>query len=299
MQQVFDIIVNDPFWRSVVASCFLIIIVSLLKLSISNRILRKSSLKASYRRRQLVHLNNLSFLIIFVGFFFLWQSQIEQAAVSMIAVAVAIVIATKEWISNLLGGIFRFRSRPFSVGDRIEVAGLRGNVINQSLLTTTLLEVGPESRYNLYTGKAITIPNVKFLSEAIITEHITGGYVFHCFKVPIKLDSDWESSIQTLREAAWAVAGQYVDDAKKRIQKLGAKEGFETPGAEPRVSISLSNSIVTKENFSEALVRVPVPTGQKSSIEDEILEVYLSKVLQSNSKEETKTNGVEEPITIQ
>mgnify|MGYP001215256827 CR=1 FL=1 len=61
----------------------------------------------------------------------------------MVAIAVALVIATKELILCVSGALIKGGARSFNIGDRIQVKEFRGDVIDQNLLTTTILEVGP------------------------------------------------------------------------------------------------------------------------------------------------------------
>jgi len=69
----------------------------------------------------------------------------------------ALGFALKDSISNLLAGVLILLYRPFEVGDRIDVGGLAGNVINVNLRYTEL--ENPSER--------VLVPNSKMLVDPI------------------------------------------------------------------------------------------------------------------------------------
>ena len=104
------------------------------------------------RRRWIVNIRNASIFILFVTLLWIWNEPLRTLVVSFIALAVALVIATKELILCLSGAIVRAASKSYGIGDRIEIVGKRGDVVDQDLFTTTLLEIGPGNASHQYTG---------------------------------------------------------------------------------------------------------------------------------------------------
>ena len=56
-------------------------------------------------------------LLILLGLAMIWAAQIQTLALSMFAVAAAIVVATKELIMCLSGSILRSVTKQYSIGD--------------------------------------------------------------------------------------------------------------------------------------------------------------------------------------
>ena len=118
------------------------------------------------RRRWSVTIRNTLILVSIIGLAIIWAPQLQNFAVSLIAIAVALVLATKELLDCLTGSLLRTASKAYAVGDRIEINGTRGNVVDHNFLTTTLLEIGPGQTSHQYTGRAIVIPNNQLLSHS-------------------------------------------------------------------------------------------------------------------------------------
>ena len=100
--------------------------------------------------------------VLAIGTAALWFDELKTFALSLAAVAAAIVLATKEIILCVSGTFVRTSSNAFEIGDRIECNGVRGDVIDITLLTTKILEIGPGHLAHQQTGRAIVIPNSLF-----------------------------------------------------------------------------------------------------------------------------------------
>ncbi|RKW30239.1 MAG: mechanosensitive ion channel family protein, partial [Kingella sp. (in: b-proteobacteria)] len=61
-----------------------------------------------HKRRALVVSRNVSLIAILFGLLMVWGSQIQTFALSMVALAAATVVATKELIMCLSGSLLRF-----------------------------------------------------------------------------------------------------------------------------------------------------------------------------------------------
>ena len=189
---------DNPMAMGIVSTAILAVALLVLRAILARAIRDNEKLPKEARRRWLVQVRNLFFLLFVLGIVMIWAEELRLFTVSIFAVAVATVIATKELIQCVTGTLLRTGSKSFKINDRIEVAGVRGEVIDHNLLTTTVLEV---SSHQL-TGRAVVLPNSVFLGKPLINESYTHKYVLHSFKVPIKMDSEWSSAEQDLLTAA-------------------------------------------------------------------------------------------------
>lgn len=138
------------------------------------------------RRRWISIVQNFSILFAILGFIFIWSPQLSTFALSLTAFAVALVVATKEYILCLVGAIYRATSNPFSVGDWIEIQGLRGEVLTDGILTTKLQELGQGSSRFQFTGRVLTIPNSSLLTQTVFNEKFRKYALHHKFKVIVE-----------------------------------------------------------------------------------------------------------------
>ncbi|MFX5157822.1 mechanosensitive ion channel domain-containing protein, partial [Acinetobacter baumannii] len=79
----------------------------------------------------------------------------------------------------LMGTIYLTRTHAYTVGDRIEINGLRGQVIDGDMLSTTLMEAAQAVPNKSTVGRVITFPNSLLLTHPVSNETMFGHYVVH------------------------------------------------------------------------------------------------------------------------
>ena len=217
-------------------------------------------------RRFIVVVRNLSLLIAIVGLLVVWSEQLRVVGVSLVAFALALVIAGQDLIRSALGALTRTTSSAFAVGDLIVVGGTRGYVIDSSVTSTTLLEIGTG---HLRTGRTVTVPNSCFLTEPVINE--TGGhrFILHSFVVPVPI-GQWRFANDVLLAAAERCTGELVQPAKEQMEARARRHSLPMPIVEPLVfGVPADTETVT------LTVRVPVLAQDVWRVEQEICRAWL------------------------
>jgi small-conductance mechanosensitive channel len=189
------------------------------------------------------------------------------------------VDATKELILCVSGAILKSGAGSFNLGDRIQVKDFRGDVIDQTLLATTILEVGPGKTGHQRTGRMIVIPNALFVSEPVINESFTDHWDFHVFTVPFRREDDWHAAQKALLAAANRHCEPYLESVRKHMNKFGVSRGLEVPSVDPRVTLQ-----ATDAEEMHLTVRLPTKSGQRSYIEQSILSEIFADTDYSTKK---------------
>lgn len=255
--------------RSGIATAAVLVIVLLIR-QVVERSLRATPLPVEQRRRWTLVLRNFCIAAFVVGVGIIWEEQIRTLALSVLAVAAAFVLATKELISCAVGAILRTTTGKVSLGDRIEIKGMRGDVIDLGVLTTTIAEIGPGPSVHQSTGRIIVIPNSAFLTDAVFNDSFSDGYVFHSVAVRVGADEDWKRAEERLLEAARTEFEVYSERARKAILRASEGHNVEAPTIEPRTWIRLVD-----DDKKDIIVRFVTPTRARGRIEQAILRTYL------------------------
>lgn len=260
---------HSELWQPIVSSIVLALILLLIR-RMAHRALVRTGAPAETRLRWLIQLRNGALLAFFCGVIVIWADELRTVALSLVAFTAAMVLATKELIMCISGAVLRGASRGFTLGDRIEVAGVRGDVIDMGLMTTTLLDVGPGAAIHQHTGRAIVLPNSILLNSPVINVSFTDEYVLHVLTVPVVVSADLEAIEGALLEAAHRECAPFFDEAKRYLERLGTRRGIDTPSVEPRVWIRL-----VSPTQLELLLRFPAPARLLGRVEQGILRRYL------------------------
>ncbi|HVY07742.1 MAG TPA: mechanosensitive ion channel domain-containing protein [Burkholderiales bacterium] len=229
---------------------------------------RETKLRAS------VFWRNFSFLIALLLLVFIWRSELRAAALSLAALSVALVLAGKELFTSVLGYVHRTTSGSFAFGDVIEINNIKGEVIDQTLLSTTVLEMSEE---HLFTGRVVQFPNSFFVTHAMRNYSRLGDYQLGMVSIPVA-GADLETARRVLAEVANAVCSEFVAPAHAALRELEGEQFIVMPSAEPRVSIRLGDGSKTT-----LLLRFPCPASQRTRTEQDLLTKYLAAMRASKS----------------
>ncbi|MCS7083159.1 MAG: mechanosensitive ion channel family protein [Bacteroidetes bacterium] len=150
-------------------------------------------------------------------------------------VAAALTIVLKEVILNLAGGVYIALSRPFELGDRIEIAGIRGDVVDIRPTRFTVLELGNWVEGEQSTGRLVHIPNGQLFTHPV--HNATEGleYLWHELTIICPFESDWQQARRLLEAIACEVSAPAVRAARTELERLSERYPIRMQKLEPFV----------------------------------------------------------------
>ncbi|MFN3613092.1 MAG: mechanosensitive ion channel domain-containing protein [Rubrimonas sp.] len=194
---------------------------------------RRSELLSDRQRWWISTVRNTSVAIIFGALVVIWSSEIEAFALSIAAFAVALVVATKELLVCIAAAVWRGVTQPFTVGDWIEIGPWSGEVIEESLLSTTLQELDPLD-FQL-TGRVVSFPNSLLLTTPVVNNSFRKRFITLSFELYAEPGVDALAARERVLSAMTAACADHADLARRdagRIQKsTGARLRDPTPQA--------------------------------------------------------------------
>ena len=262
--------------RDLIATALLFIAVSVARYALLRVVRHTDWASQELHLRSAAYVKRTAVLVLLLGLVAIWATELRTLAISVVAFAAALVLALKELILCISGAILRASARSFSIGDRIEVAGIRGDVIDHGLLATTVLEIGPGHQH---TGRAVSLPNSVFMSTSVTNETFTRAFVLHMITVPLQPGEHWEVAQATLLGAARDICGPHVEAARRHMSELEREHAMPAlttsdrgaSPADPRVFLRIADG-----GAVQLLLRIPAPAREKGRIEQQILRRYLA-----------------------
>lgn len=258
-------VLAGPYGLKVIATAILLLLLFAFRAVSLSRI-TTLGMQPEHTRRWLAQLRNISLLIMALGLLIIWGDELRGLAISVVAFLAALVLALKELITCVTGSALRVGSHSFRIGDRIEIDGIRGEVFDHNLITTTLLEIGPGTKSHQRTGRLIVLPNSTFLTKPVFNESFTNDFVLHIFHFPLDRKADWKKAEAALLKAADAACSDYIEEARKHFEKFEREKGLDASNADPKVTVQFPSS-----DDLELLVRLAVPAHRRGRIEQAIL----------------------------
>jgi small-conductance mechanosensitive channel len=250
------------------------------------RIKGKREILDKEQRRWINRINNGASILAALCVIFIWAPQLHTFALSLTAVAVAVVLVTKELLMCLTGGFLRAASKPFDVGDWVTIDGLTGEVMRITAMTTLLQEVDMAGKTYEFTGRTIQVPNSKFLTANVENANFIKHYIF-C-EVPVCVqyaDVDPAALMQNLQDITETYFAPLRDAALIFNKKVEKKAALDFAGPEPQFSMR-----TTELGHFVFTARLFVPTRHASGIAADVTRDFLSAVY----KERLEAKGEKE-----
>lgn len=105
-----------------------------------------------------------------------------------------IAIALASVLENLAGWVFIVTRRPFRVGDRVEVEGRSGDVVDIRAFRFSMLEIGNWVDADQSTGRLVHVPNGKVFSTPVANYTEGFPYIWEELSVLVTFESDWKAA---------------------------------------------------------------------------------------------------------
>ena len=146
-----------------------------------------------------------------------WLEGFKALATFLGLVSAGIAIALKDPLVNLAGWSYIVWRRPFDVGDRIEIAGHKGDVIDQRLFQFTLNEIGVWVDADQSTGRIIHIPNGRIFTDPVANYDKGFSYIWNEVPVTVTFESDWKKAKEILTAIAFKHAEHLTAEAERDL----------------------------------------------------------------------------------
>lgn len=224
--------------------------------------------RSSQGRQQLVLIKNVIILTAVCLIIMIWATKIVGVALSLSAFAMALVLSTKELIMCITGYTMFALSRPFNVGDHIELSGVQGMVVDVDLLNLTLSETNGSHQI---TGKTIVLPNSVLLTAIITNNSSLNAYVVSNVRLAVPYATPRGEFTQLAIEVATEICDPWAQESLRHFQRLGSIALLETPTNKVEV---FWHPVDTKQHWVE--IRFMVPVAQQEKVAQDIQnEIWL------------------------
>ncbi len=197
-------------------------------------------------------LNLLLAVLMVLGLMSIWFEDPARLATAFGLVSAGLAFALQRVITAFAGYIVILRGNNFTVGDRISMGGVRGDVLALGFMQTTLLEMGvaPGSdagpavwvKSRQFTGRIVTVTNAKIFDEPVYNYTREFPYIWEELSVSVRYEDDRERAEAILLEAANRYALDPRTISEEAARTLERRFDLKRLDFEPRVYYRLTSS---------------------------------------------------------
>ncbi|MBA3583099.1 MAG: mechanosensitive ion channel family protein [Gemmatimonadetes bacterium] len=191
-----------------------------------------------YRKRVGYAIAVLVFVVLGIAFF----QKIREMGTLLGFISAGLAIALREYLASFFAWFYLLGQRNISLGGRIEVSGVRGDVIDIGVFKLTLVEVRGEGLGDQSSGRLVTVPNYKILIDPVF--HFTAGspFVWDEIEFTVTFESDWERAKAILEESGRAIVEPHHADIERGFRTIESSYAFRHGVTTPIVYTSIGPS---------------------------------------------------------
>jgi small-conductance mechanosensitive channel len=187
----------------------------------------------------------LFIVILLIVLVIIWVPDPTSLIVALSVIGAGVAIALQDVFKNFVGGFIVIGTRLYEVGDRIEIGGETGDVIDIGIMTTSLLEIRGWIQGDQPTGRVTLVPNGKVISQPVHNYTKDHNFIWEELTIPITYGSDWERARDIILSIVKRETMDITKQAEKEINRLGEKYYFPPRMVEPSIYITLTSNWIT------------------------------------------------------
>jgi small-conductance mechanosensitive channel len=164
-------------------------------------------------------------------------------------VGAAVVIALQDLCSSFAGWFVIVTSRKVKVGDRVEIEGHRGDIIDIQMLRTTLLELNNWLGVDEPTGRVVVVPNSFIFKSQVFNYSHVHPSIWGKVDITVTFETPAAKAYETLLRVLEEETKDEFEGAQRGGQKLIDKYGLVRISYEPHIHSVIDASGVTFSLF--------------------------------------------------
>ena len=193
-------------------------------------------------RRIVRYLLTAASIAVLIGFLF---DDLSVVVTMLGIVSAALVISLQDVCTSVFGWFVIMAGGKLGIGDRLEVEGTRGDVIDIQLLRTTLVEINGWLGFDQPTGRVILIPNNFIFKHKVF--NFTHGHPFIWGKIDVTVtfSTPIASAFLLFQRVLDEETREEFADARRAASLMQEHYGVEDANYHPKIYSHIAESGVT------------------------------------------------------
>lgn len=267
----------DPVVAKIIATALVVLIVVVLVRYVQRALGRHiENSQRRYRLRKLITIGGYAVALVLLSVVF--SDKLSGLTVMFGVLGAGIAFALQEVIVSIAGWIALSFGRLYDVGDRIQLGGTKGDVIDIGVLRTTLMECGAWIKGDQYNGRVVRVSNSFIFKEPVYNYSSDFPFLWDEIRIPVRYGSNYEMARQGFQQVLEEITGEHARMLKGEWRKMTDKYMLEDAQLAPMVSLKMD------DNWAEFALRYVVDYKKRRSTKDKICSRILKLIEESGGQ---------------
>jgi len=264
----------------------LVVVVTLIVYRLIRNTINRRIQDATRLQSMRVAVRNVLAVAGFVIIVLIWLPTGNNLLTALGILGAGLVIASQEMVGSLVAGLNIWVGNIYRVGDRVRIGDVVGDVMDISLLRTTVMEIGEWVKADQYTGRVVTVANRMVWVNPVynFTQH--WGYLWDEITIPVTYESDWQRATELMLEQGQRYTKELQADAEAKLNKMIDRYPLKDTKVEPTLYLAIT------DNWIELTLRFLVDAQERRGVKDR-LHRELLHYFQAEEKIEVASTTIE------
>lgn len=258
---------NPTVVRAITAFVGVLVIIFVARIIRSSITRYVSGTDSRYRLRKFITF--LAYILVALMISLVFSDQLSGLTVAFGVAGAGIAFALQEVIASFAGWFAIHFAQFYKTGDRVEVGGIKGDVIDISFLRTILMEIQEWVDGDLYTGRVVRVANSFVFKAPVFNYSGEFPFLWDEIKIPVKYGSDHKLARRVLEGVAEKELADYAKKAEVSWEAFSKKFLLESAITEPLVTM------VANDNWIEFTMRYVVDFKKRRTTKDALFSAIL------------------------
>ncbi|HNP08317.1 MAG TPA: mechanosensitive ion channel, partial [Cyclobacteriaceae bacterium] len=236
----------------------------------------KQDKDSKYKTKKI--LDAASYVVILFALLIAYSKNLAGLSVALGVAGAGIAFALQEVIASVAGWLALMFGNFYRTGDRVQLGGIKGDVIDIGVLRTTLMETGQWVDGDLYNGRIVRVANSFVFKEPVFNYSGDFPFLWDEIKIPIQYGSDYVLAKSILEKIANEHLRKNAAEGKRVWNEMVKKYLIEDAQLEPMVSL------IANDNWVEFTIRYVVSYKKRRMTKNELFLAILKEVEATNGK---------------
>lgn len=202
----------------------------------------------------------------------IWLGLGSNFTVAMGILGAGIAFASQEVIGSFAGYLNIVTGSIYRIGDRVRIGDVVGDVMDITIMRTTVMEIGEWVRADQYTGRIVTVANRAVFAGPVhnYTQH--WGYVWDEISLPFTYESNWRLAGEIMLAHAREYTADLYQDATERLQDVMARYPLQQTQVEPTLYLAMTDNWI--EMTLRYVVRARARRNVRAQLHRELLQHF-------------------------
>lgn len=219
MELPFDLALTDPAIQRLAFTLLLILLAYVLT-RVGKRVVPRYVDDPARRYRAQRLIVRLVASVAVVSIILLWSPGQRDVLTVLTVIGAGVALALREVLLSLVGWLHLVMRAPYRQGERIEVNGVRGDVIDVRMLHSTMMEIGGWVDAEQSTGRLVHVPNSWVFLYPVYNYTRGFRFIWNEIAVTVTFRSDWKAAREIMLSLAQVSADIVEQQAKEELRRM-------------------------------------------------------------------------------